>query len=382
MRAFCGAAAALLAQRLCAPTPCGFARPPAPRRYADDSFGHIDELLGFGYEKAYNGFMDTDWLGALAPSLPVMVSPGNHESCVLATFCYIFAATPPLPTPPPLAAARSECHDPYCVLNEAVGQQLRNFSAYNARWAMPSVESGGVLNMWYSWQHGRVHFVSINTETDFPGAPEENAGDSHFPWLPAGHFAPDGAYLAWLEKDLAAAAAARAAGTVDFVVAGGHRPTEDFSSAAVIALFKKYAVDAYFFGHGHSYARYDAAAYGDGTVHVMVGGAGCEEMPYPSDQVAAADAPGYDAAAACAQWCNDAGVRKSFPSAQDPCRYCAAAPVYVSDQYAIGKLTIDAAGDLSWQLLLGPSGRVLDGFNITKAAAASRAAAAAKALAA
>lgn len=29
--------------------------------YADDSFGHIDELLGFGYEKAYNGFMETDW---------------------------------------------------------------------------------------------------------------------------------------------------------------------------------------------------------------------------------------------------------------------------------------------------------------------------------
>ena len=48
--------------------------------YADDSFGHINELLGFGYEKAMNGFMSSDWLGAVANKQPVMVSPGNHES--------------------------------------------------------------------------------------------------------------------------------------------------------------------------------------------------------------------------------------------------------------------------------------------------------------
>ena len=42
----------------------------------------------------------------------------------------------------------------------------------------------------------------INTETDFPGAGEETTGDGNMPWLPAGHFAPDGAYMAWVEADL------------------------------------------------------------------------------------------------------------------------------------------------------------------------------------
>ncbi|RHZ49312.1 hypothetical protein CDV55_102577 [Aspergillus turcosus] len=31
---------------------------------------------------------------------------------------------------------------------------------------------GYVQNMWYSWNHGMAHFVQINTETDFPSAPE------------------------------------------------------------------------------------------------------------------------------------------------------------------------------------------------------------------
>ena len=37
---------------------------------------------------------------------------------------------------------------------------------------MPSKESGGVANMWYSWNYADVHFVSIDTSTDFPDAPE------------------------------------------------------------------------------------------------------------------------------------------------------------------------------------------------------------------
>ena len=36
---------------------------------------------------------------------------------------------------------------------------------------MPSPESGGSLNMWYSFNAQRTHFVSIDTETDYDGAP-------------------------------------------------------------------------------------------------------------------------------------------------------------------------------------------------------------------
>jgi len=41
---------------------------------------------------------------------------------------------------------------------------------------MPSNESGGVLNMWFSWNYADVHFVSIDTSTDFPNAPEGKTG--------------------------------------------------------------------------------------------------------------------------------------------------------------------------------------------------------------
>jgi hypothetical protein len=112
----------------------------------------------------------------------------------------------------------------------------------------------------------------------------------------------------------------------------------------------------------------------------MVGGAGCEEMAFPADQVVAVDAPGYDAAAHCSAWCSRAAVRAGFGEEQEPCRYCDAAPVYVSDQYAIGSLAIDEAGNLNWQLLHASDGRVLDSFNISAAAARARAAAAAQLL--
>ena len=71
----------------------------------------------------------------------------------------------------------SECHSPACILGiETTGKYLNNFTAYNTRWTMPSNESGGVLNMWFSWNYADVHFVSIDTSTDFPNAPEGKTG--------------------------------------------------------------------------------------------------------------------------------------------------------------------------------------------------------------
>ena len=114
---------------------------------------------------------------------------------------------------------------------------------------MPGAESGGVLAMWFSYDYADVHFVSIDTSTDFPDAPEGETGDSHMPWFPSGHFAADGAYMAWLAADLAAARARGAR----WIIAGGHRPTEDLHDPApLLALFKENGVDAYFAGHGHS----------------------------------------------------------------------------------------------------------------------------------
>lgn len=53
---------------------------------------------------------------------PLMVTVGNHESA---------------------------CHSEFCLAHANYSEALRNFSAYNTRWHMPSPESNGTLNMWY-----------------------------------------------------------------------------------------------------------------------------------------------------------------------------------------------------------------------------------------
>jgi hypothetical protein len=266
--------------------------------------------------------------------------------------------------------AESECHSPYCILNlDTTGLKLNNFSAYNARWHMPSPESGGVLSMWYSWSFSNVHFVSIDTSTDFPDAPEGKTGDGHFAELPAGSFAPNGTYMAWLEADLTAAASDP---HVQWIVVGGHRPFEDLPDAHVadlVRLFKTYGVAFYFAGHGHSAARFPADAWGDGTVHYMAGGAGCDEMPFPADQWKVGADGGEDSAEArCMAWC-EAPATRAHAEGTDPCRYCVhhlrAPPTFTSDQMAIGLLSATPSA-LTFSLLRAPDGAVLDTVTVTK----------------
>ena len=90
--------------------------------------------------------------------------------------------------------------------------------------------------MWYSWNQGPVHFVSINTETDWPGAAEEKHGDSGI--LPAGSFGRDGEFQAWLEADLAAANASRT--LRPWIVVGGHKPLGSISRTIFPPLLAKY----------------------------------------------------------------------------------------------------------------------------------------------
>jgi hypothetical protein len=224
--------------------------------YADDSFILPSCWLGFCYEDTYDNYMD--WLENVSDNKPYMTAPGNHES---------------------------ECHSPSCLFDWSVKHSLSNFSAYNARFAMPSAESGGVGNMWYSFDYASVHFVFVNTETDFGDAPEGEHGDS--PWIiaaPSGHFAPDGAYLKWLEADLKAANENRA--RRPWVVAIGHRPynlafaekSDSAVEAAHEALFQKYNVDLFIAGHWHNYQRVFPKGDNPATPTIITGGAGCIEF--------------------------------------------------------------------------------------------------------
>lgn len=207
--------------------------------YADNDFLSLTSVAGFYYEETYN-----HWMNSLAPvmqTIPYMVLVGNHEA---------------------------ECHSPQCFLSESKREQLSNYTAYNARFQMPSQESGGAKNMWYSFEHGPVHFASISSETDFPDAPQNSfLGKSR-----NGNF---GNQLRWLEADLQAADKNR--DSVPWLIVGMHRAMYTLSScdkggnptgepkalqAAFEALFIKYNVDVVVAGHVHVYERHFPIAKG------------------------------------------------------------------------------------------------------------------------
>jgi len=233
--------------------------------YADDYFLH--DPTGFGYESVYNSWMN--WIQNMSSTKPYMVLPGNHET---------------------------ECHSPACLTSSELRNSLKNFSAFNVRWHMPYAESHSRSNMWYSFDYGNAHFISVNTETDFPGA-EQQVPNIAAHELPAGHFGADGEYLAWLENDLKMAVANRK--ERPWIIAGGHRPiytavAQKNYTGPLESLLHKYGVDLYVSGHVHSYARsfsvYDGNVvqktntsddhYFNPTdpVYAVVGGAGCDEM--------------------------------------------------------------------------------------------------------
>lgn len=287
--------------------------------YADDSFDA--DPLHFGYETVYNGFMN--WMQNISSIMPYMVAVGNHES---------------------------ECHSPACIASDRA-KDLRNFSAYNARYNMPAAASNGVDNMWYSWNYGPVHFISINTETDFKGAPEEHRGDSGV-W-PAGGFGRDGEYLAWLEADLKAANESR--GVRPWIIAGGHRPIEEKELDATKALLLKYDVDLYACGHEHSYYRTPPFTKDGGVAtmpnpshyhatpgmpEVVAGGAGCDEMARPKKE-------GFEKYKT-----DQLGIQVT--------------PVYSTAEFASGLLTVTNTSALHYQLISSMDGTILDEFWLTK----------------
>lgn len=105
--------------------------------------------------------------------------------------------------------------------------------------------------MHYSFNFGPVHFISIDTETGYPGAAEETRYV-----LPCGGFEEQ---LSWLEADLIEANNHR--GVRPWIFVQGHHPMYQGDSinkefqAAMEDMFYKYGVDIYFSGHVHSYER-------------------------------------------------------------------------------------------------------------------------------
>jgi len=265
------------------------------------------------YEKTWN-----TWFNEMQPimaTVPYMVVPGNHESW---------------------------CRNPICAA------QTYNFTTYKEKFRMPGNESGTGTNMFYSFDFYNIHFVGINTESDYPGAPE-------FDPEPSPKNTQQKYYLQenWLHEDLSKAVANRA--NVPWIILFGHRPiytpTEQTNgvpsgrAARVQAFFepilKQYAVDIFLMGHVHSYGRtypvynntVTSTSYTNppSTVHIFAGGPGNREgiSKFPSTF------PSW--------WANG------------------------NDQtYGYGDIVVNDMNSLTWNYYLSDSGALFDSITITK----------------
>eukprot|EP00339_Tiarina_fusa_P014106 CAMPEP_0117015144 /NCGR_PEP_ID=MMETSP0472-20121206/12154_1 /TAXON_ID=693140 ORGANISM="Tiarina fusus, Strain LIS" /NCGR_SAMPLE_ID=MMETSP0472 /ASSEMBLY_ACC=CAM_ASM_000603 /LENGTH=419 /DNA_ID=CAMNT_0004718879 /DNA_START=100 /DNA_END=1359 /DNA_ORIENTATION=+ len=188
--------------------------------YQSGDFGYGNDRDAMFYELSWNLFFYQ--LTVPMATVPYMTAPGNHE----------------------VSCGHSEC-DFYAS----------NFTVYNTRFRMPGQDHPTASNMWFSFNYGNVHWVSISTETDYPNCP--NPTDTF------------GDQLGWLEADLIAA---NADPNIDWILVTGHQPVYcSVSSKSTILgipkgdsrhvqqafedLFYKYKVDVYFDGHVHGYER-------------------------------------------------------------------------------------------------------------------------------
>lgn len=106
---------------------------------------------------------------------------------------------------------------------------------------------------WYSWDYGMVHFVSIDTETDFPSAPDTSN-------LDAGPYGKPMQQVEFLKADLASVDRS----VTPWVIVMGHRPWYSTGGSDNICtecqtafedLFYQYGVDLFVAGHVHNLQR-------------------------------------------------------------------------------------------------------------------------------
>jgi hypothetical protein len=202
-------------------------------------------------EEAYESILEQfyDQLAPIAGRKPYMVSPGNHD-----------------------AGCTENNYNPNTSC--PVGQ--KNFTDFMIRFGrnMPttfdtkskdniakfnSQKAQALANppFWYSFDYGMVHFVMINTETDFPNSPDQPGGYYN---LYEGPFGYPGQQLDFVEADLASVDRS----ITPWVLVGGHRTWYSTGGSGNICapcqvafeeLMYKYGVDLGIFGHVHNAQR-------------------------------------------------------------------------------------------------------------------------------
>ncbi|KAF8855510.1 Metallo-dependent phosphatase [Acephala macrosclerotiorum] len=213
------------------------------------------------------------WLNNVTAKIPYMTLPGNHE-----VTCSEFDGPGNILTAYLNSNITNGTAPESDLTYYSCPPSQRNFTAYQHRFRMPGSETGGVGNMWYSFDYGMAHFIAFDSETDFANSPSypfarDLSGDELLPKenetyvTDAGPFGTVGNYsdtksyaqYQFLQKDLASVDRCK----TPWIITMSHRPMyssqvssyQKYMRNAFEALFLEYGVDAYLSGHIHWYER-------------------------------------------------------------------------------------------------------------------------------
>lgn len=242
---------------------------------------------------------------------------------------------------------------------------------------MPGAESGGQGNMWYSFDYGLVHFVSIDTETDYaysaeypflrdlkgsethPTESETYVTDSGpFGFIENNDWKNNTAYeqVQWLTKDLAGVDRTK----TPWIVINGHRPLYSSQTAtyqknlrnAFEAIFLKYGVDAYFSGHIHWYERLFPLGSGQTIDKDSI----VNNNTYTTN-------PGKSLTYIINGMAGNIESHSTLASGKQPLNITA---VLDQQHYGFSKLTFHNASAFTWQFIKGDDGSVGDEVTVLK----------------
>lgn len=254
------------------PIPAQYADAPLPAGEVANQGGPQGGDMSVIYESNWDLWQQ--WMNDITTQIPYMTLPGNHEAA-----CAEFDGpgnilTAYLNNNKPNSTAPTSSLTYY-----SCPPSQRNFTTYLNRFRMPGPESGGVDNMWYSFEYGLAHFISIDTETDYYKSPEypfvaDLTGSETHPKENETYVTDSGPFgyiqgsykntqnyeqYQWLKKDLASIDRTK----TPWVIVNGHRPMYSSQVAtyqknlrnAFEALFLEYGVDVFVAGHEHLYER-------------------------------------------------------------------------------------------------------------------------------
>lgn len=246
---------------------------PGDFAYADDWYLKTKNILDG--EDAFQAILEQFYaqLSPISGRKAYMASPGNHEAAcqeIIVGLC---------PT------GQKNFTDFMTRFGETMSTAFPSTSAAEA--AKINANKAQLLAkppFWYSFEYGMVHFVMINTETDFDNAPDGQGGSAG---LNSGPFGAPDQQLEFLEADLSSVDRT----VTPWLLIGGHRPWYttggggcDSCQAAFEPLLYKYGVDLAIFGHVHNSQRFqpvfnntaDPNGLDDPTapMYIVAGGAG------------------------------------------------------------------------------------------------------------